>query len=135
MDEWYTANLVNGLGNLVARVMKMAETHLDAPIARPEVVDFPKEFTDALDAYNFQGAGDYIWSRVGMLDECIATEEPFKLVKVDKEKALGIIRELATEVYAIGRLLNPMMPETSCKIKDAVLANKKPENLFARLEA
>ena len=24
MDEWYTANLVNGLGNLVARVMKLA---------------------------------------------------------------------------------------------------------------
>lgn len=33
LDEWYTANSVNGLGNLVARVMKMAETHLEAPVA------------------------------------------------------------------------------------------------------
>ena len=31
MDEWYTANLVNGLGNLVARVMKLAETHETSP--------------------------------------------------------------------------------------------------------
>src|SRR3989344_4672838 len=28
LDEWYTADLVNGLGNLVARVMKMASQYL-----------------------------------------------------------------------------------------------------------
>ena len=135
LDEWYTANLVNGIGNLVARVMKMAETHLEEPIARPDALGFPIEYVDALAAYNTQAACDYIWGRVGALDERIATEEPFKLVKVDKEKAIGIIRELAAEVYAIGRLLNPVMPETCRSIKEAVLANKKPENLFARLEA
>jgi len=134
MDEWYTAGLVNGLGNLVARVMKMAETHLDVPIAHPEATEFPKEYTDALDTFNFQQACDYIWSRVGVLDERIAVEEPFKLVKVDKEKAQGIIRELVLEVYAIGRLLHPIMPETSRIIKVAVLANQKPDNLFNRLE-
>ncbi len=134
MDEYYTANLVNGLGNLVARVMKMAETHLGTPIERPEAMEFPKEYTDALAAYNFQGACDYVWSRVGALDERIAIEEPFKLVKVDQEKAKAIIKELVHELYQIGRLLNPIMPATSGSIKEAVLANKKPENLFARLE-
>lgn len=134
LDEWYTANLVNGLGNLVARVMKMAETHLDAPIARPDAVGFPSEYTDAIATYNLQAASDYIWSRVGALDERIAVEEPFKLVKVDKEKAQVIIRELVAEVYAIARLLHPIMPEANKVIKEAVLANKKPENLFARLE-
>ena len=29
MDEYYTANLVNGLGNLTARIMKLAETHFN----------------------------------------------------------------------------------------------------------
>jgi len=134
LDEWYTANLVNGLGNLVARVMKMAETHLDAPVDRPEATSFPEEYTTALDTFNFQQACDYIWSRVGALDERIATEEPFKLVKVDKEKALGIIRELVLELYAIGRLLHPIMPTTSQVIKDAVLSNQKPDNLFNRLD-
>jgi len=134
LDEWYTAGLVNGLGNLVARVMKMAETHLDAPIERPEPVEFPIEYTSALDTFNFQGACDYIWSRVNVLDERIAVEEPFKLVKVDRVKAQHIIRELVLEVYTIGRLLHPIMPETNVVIKNAVLQNKKPDNLFTRLQ-
>ncbi len=133
MDEWYTANLVNGLGNLVARVMKMAETHLDAPIERPEVAAFASEYTEAFANYNLQQVCDYVWSRVGVLDERIATEEPFKLVKTEPEKAKIIIRELVLEVYNIGRLLNPLMPETNRVIKEAVLANKKPDNLFNRL--
>jgi methionyl-tRNA synthetase len=135
LDEWYTANLVNGLGNLVARVMKMAETHLDESVKRPEPAPFAAEYTDALNSYNLQGACDYIWAKAGALDERIATEEPFKLVKVDKEKAQTIIRELALEVYNIGRLLHPILPETSRIIKESVLANKKPDNLFTRLEA
>jgi methionyl-tRNA synthetase len=134
LDEWYTANLVNGLGNLVARVMKMAETHLEAPIERPEAAAFAEAYTSAFATYNLQQVCDYVWSRVGVLDERIATEEPFKLVKVDKEKAVGIIRELVLEVYSIGRLLNPLMPEASKTIKEAVLANQKPENLFSRLD-
>lgn len=134
LDEWYTAGLVNGLGNLVARVMKMAETHLVGPVVRPEATEFPKEYTDALDTFNFQGACDYIWSRVGALDERIATEEPFKIIKTDPEKAQDIIRELVLEVYAIGRLLAPIMPDTNRIIKDAVLTNQKPDNLFKRLE-
>ncbi len=133
LDEWYTANLVNGLGNLVARVMKMAETHLEEPISRPEATAFAMEYTKAFSEYNVLQACDYVWSRVGMLDEKIATEEPFKLVKTEPEKAKTIIRELVLEVYAIGRLLNPLLPATSHIVKEAVLTNKKPDNLFARL--
>jgi methionyl-tRNA synthetase len=135
LDEWYTAGLVNGLGNLVARVMKMAETHLDEPIARPEPAEFPSEYAQALEAYNLQAAADYIWSRIGALDERITAEEPFKLVKIDRPKAQAIIQELAAEVYAVGRLLNSFMPATSEIIKTAVLENKKPDNLFKRLES
>jgi methionyl-tRNA synthetase len=134
LDEWYTANLVNGLGNLVARIMQMAETHLDAPIIRPEPTGFPKEYTDALDAYNVQSTCDYIWQKVGELDEKIAQTEPFKLVKTDRPAAQKIIIELVTELYTIGRLLYPIMPATNVIIKEAILINKKPENLFGRLE-
>ncbi len=135
MDEYYTANLVNGLGNLVARIMQMAETHLDEPILKPASADFPKEYSDALETYNFQGACDYIWKKVGELDEKIAVTEPFKLVKVDKPAARKIIIELVTELYTIARLLYPIMPETNVIIKEAILSNKKPENLFKRLES
>lgn len=134
MDEWYTANLVNGLGNLVARVMKMAETHLDTPIEKPAVADFDPAVVPALNDFNFQGACDLIWKKVGDLDEKIAATEPFKLVKTDKEAATEIIKELVEEVYIIGRLLLPIMPQANVLIKVAVLQNKKPDNLFPRLE-
>jgi methionyl-tRNA synthetase len=134
MDEYYTANLVNGLGNLVARVMKMAETHLDGPIEKPAVADFDPAVLLALDQYSFQGACDLIWKKVGDLDEKITTTEPFKLVKEDKEAGKQLIAELVNDVYIIGRLLFPIMPEANVKIKEAVLQNIKPDNLFPRLE-
>jgi methionyl-tRNA synthetase len=133
MDEWYTANLVNGLGNVVSRVMKMAETHLDSPVERPEVSTFEPAFVLALDTFNFQSACDFVWNKVGEIDEKIAETEPFKLVKTDKEAAVKIIKELAREVYVIGRMLSSIMPQANNLIKEAVLQNKKPENLFPRL--
>ena len=135
MDEYYTANLVNGLGNLTARIMKMAETHLDEPIEKPEVAGFDSEYLEALDAHNLQGACDFVWKKVQELDEKIAETEPFRLVKTDKEAAVEIIKELVFNLYIIGRMLNPIMPDANVTIKEAVLANKKPENLFNRLES
>ena len=131
--EAYTANLVNGLGNLVSRVMKLAETHLDSPIEKPESAELPKDFTQALESYEFNTAMDYIWSRIGESDARMTKEEPFKVVKTDVEEGKRIISELALEVYHIARLLAPVMPETSAKIKETVLANKKPETMFPRI--
>jgi methionyl-tRNA synthetase len=133
MDEWYTANLVNGLGNLVARVMKLAEQYLDTPIARPESGSFSDEYLQAINSFEFNQAMDLVWARIQAADERITKEEPFKTVKTDPETGKRVIAELALEVYHIGRLLNPFMPVTNVAIKDAVLANKKPENLFPRL--
>lgn len=133
LDEWYTANLVNGLGNLVARVMKLAEQYLETPVGRPEASPFPNEYWKMLDEFEFNHALDAVWLRLQAADERITEEEPFKLVKTDLEEGRRVIYELTTEVYWIARLLNPFMPATSELIKAAVLANKKPENLFPRL--
>ena len=130
MDEWYTANLVNGLGNVTARIMKMSETHLepeDFPLLDPATLDVP-------DMISFQPAMDHIWSLIQRLDERITETEPFKLIKTDEAAAKLIIGELRLELLHIGRLLLPSMPETSAIIRAAVRANKKPENLFSRLE-
>lgn len=133
MDEYYTANLVNGLGNLTARIMKMAETHLDGPIEKPAFGSFDEAYLSALNKYDFQGACDFVWKKVQELDEKITATEPFRLVKTDKEAGQKIIAELAHDLYLIGRMLFPIMPETNKIIKEAVLTNKKPENLFNRL--
>lgn len=131
MDEYYTANLVNGLGNLTARIMKMAESHLepeDFPLLDPETLDVP-------DMIAFQPAMDHIWALIQALDEKIAETEPFKLIKTNEAEAKIIIGELRADLLHIGRLLLPSMPETSTIIRAAVRANKKPENIFKRLDA
>jgi methionyl-tRNA synthetase len=131
--EVYNANLANGLGNLVARVMKLAEDNLDGG-TRPEATGFPGEYTEAFEKFEINKAADYIWQRIGALDERITREEPFKLIKINKEAGKRLILEMTQELYLIGRMLNPFMPGTNAKIKQAVIDNKKPENLFARKE-
>ena len=134
LDEWYNADLANGLGNVTARIMTLAETNLAQPIARPEPKGFPKEYTDALDTYQYNVALDYVWNQIQALDQKINHTEPFKLVKTEPEKGQALIKELATELYEVVRMLKPLMPETNKTIKETILANKKPENLFPRKE-
>ncbi len=131
IKELYNADLANGLGNLVSRIMQLAQTHL-AEGTRPEVAGFPEEYTHALENFEVQKAADFIWSKIQTLDQKITETEPFKLVKTDLEAGKKLIFELTQELYLIGRMLNPFMPETNKKIKEAIIANKKPENLFAR---
>lgn len=129
LDEWYNAGLVNGLGNLTARILKMSETHLGA---FEEAGEYHLTSED-MEEFNYQGAMDRIWGRIQVLDEKIALTEPFKLVKTEPEKAKQIIDELRTELMIIGKMLEPFMPETSHLIQEAVSTNKKPENLFPRI--
>lgn len=130
--EVYNANLANGLGNLVSRVMKMAETYLSGPVEIPENT-IPENFKTALDSYDIQKAANVVWDFITKLDENIQKTEPFKLIKIDRPKAEEIIRELVVGVYTVARMLNPVLPETMEKIKKAVKENKMPEKpLFPR---
>ncbi|HVU75316.1 MAG TPA: methionine--tRNA ligase [Candidatus Paceibacterota bacterium] len=130
--EAYNADLANGIGNLASRIMTLAQNNLPSPIERPAVADFPTAYTEAIDAFEFNRALEYVWERIQSLDQRINREEPFKLVKTDPEAGMRVIAELATELYLLVRMLNPFMPETNEKLKAAILANKKPENLFPR---
>ena len=129
----YNADLANGLGNLVARIMQLAQTHLSAPVEL-EYKPFPKEYTDAFERFEINKAADHVWGRIQALDQKITEMAPFKVVKEDEEKGRGIIIELVVELACIDQMLEPIMPQTSKKIIDAIMTNKKPENLFPRKE-
>ena len=65
--EAYNANLANGLGNLVSRVMKMAETNLTLPVTMPEK-SIPQEYFDLLEKFEIQKAVDMIWQKIAEAD-------------------------------------------------------------------
>jgi len=130
----YNANLANGIGNLTSRIMKMAETNLAGPVEIAEKT-VPQEFFDLLEKFEIQKAADLVWKKITSLDERIQETQPFKLVKTDKEAGVKIVTELVQELYTVGRMFNPILPETSKKIKELVKENKAPETpLFLRKE-
>lgn len=126
--EAYNANLVNGLGNLVSRVMRLAEDNLDESVDIKEKEDV-NELLNILDKFEISKATDYVWKKIGDLDLLIQEKKPWE--SKDKE----VITDMVTRLYSIARMLNPFMPETSEKIKEAIKSNKKPENLFPRIDA
>ena len=131
--EIYNANLANGLGNLAARIMQLAETNLPEPV-KVTWKPFPNEFAEKLDTFEFNQAFDYVFERIGALDKTITETEPFKVVKTEPERGRELITNLVHELAAIDLMLEPLLPQTSQKIIDAIMANKKPETLFPRKE-
>lgn len=129
--EAYNADLANGIGNLVSRIMKMAEDHLSHPVVCPEWKDEP-EFAD-LEDYNIQKTTDSIWEYIGHVDALIQLEEPFKKVKEDRERGVTLIIELIRKLDTVANLLLPILPHTAEQIKKLIKENKKPTvSLFPR---
>ncbi|TSC64465.1 MAG: methionyl-tRNA synthetase [Parcubacteria group bacterium Gr01-1014_91] len=135
LDEWYTANLANGLGNLVARVMKLAEEHLSNPIAiTKEDEKISEEFSKKIEEFKFNEAMDIVFAKISAADAYMNTNEPYKKIKTDADTACRDIEHLVRELYRVAIHLAVAMPSTSEMIKNAVRENKKPENLFPRLD-
>jgi methionyl-tRNA synthetase len=130
--EAYNAGLANGLGNLVSRIMKMAEDNKvlpsELPIPMPDTT-----FTNYMHNFNIQKAIELVWSWIGELDAKIQTEEPFKLVKTNPKKGKLMISGLVWSLGNIAEHLKPFLPETSQKIQKYIIENKMPEKpLFLR---
>lgn len=131
--EAYNAHLANGLGNLVSRVMKMAETNIEAVASAP--YPWPKEFSEALGRYDLKAATDVIWAKITELDMLIQKEEPFKKLKDEstKEQAMRLIERLVSGVAEIAALLEPILPSTAEIIQTCIRDNKVPAKpLFMR---
>jgi methionyl-tRNA synthetase len=130
----YNAKLANGLGNLTSRIMKMAETHLsDCPEIHEESIS--EEYFNLLNHYEIGKAVHGIWAEITALDTLIQDKQPFKLVKTDLEAGKAVIGELVVRLYTVARMLKPILPETSEKIKALIKINKSPEQpLFLRKE-
>lgn len=128
----YNTDLANGIGNLTSRIMKMATTHLKSAVKIPENT-IPETYKKLFEQFDMQGASQIVWDEIKNIDTRIQQTEPFKLVKTDKEKAIEIIKSLVIDLYTVARMLTPILPETSARIKECVKEHKMPEKaLFPR---
>lgn len=131
--EAYNAHLANGLGNLVSRVMKMAESNsvtLD-PKAAPEL-DIKKHEV-LYNSFELNKVCDDIWSRIQDVDKYIQENQPFKTIKVDEIKGKQQISFCLSSIWHIAVALEPILPETSRLIHQGIKSGKMPEKpLFMR---
>ena len=123
--ELYTAHLVNGLGNLTARILTLSGQYCESPSETPTVY-LERELGTEFDEYRFDHAMDKIWDKIGELDTFITETEPFKIVKNDLEQGKHLISSSVKNLAEIAKLLAPFMPSTSSTILQHILENKKP---------
>ncbi|MEW5907974.1 MAG: methionine--tRNA ligase [Patescibacteria group bacterium] len=133
-QDAYNANLANGLGNLVNRIMKMSEQNVKHSVLNILRLGTDVEYRKLMDNFELSKALDLVWVKISELDLRIQATQPFKLIKTDKNKAEKIIRDLIFNLAEIAFLLKPFLPETSDKILKAIELNKMPPPLFLRKE-
>lgn len=135
MIEKYNADLANGIGNLVSRVVKLSESsnisfnNFGYKIS-PEIIN------------RMSGAGfydelkmttDMIMAKVRQDDKLIEDTKPWELVKSNKEKFEEVIKKIFLDLRIIEEELKYLMPDTAKKIRKALEA-KKTDILFPRIK-
>lgn len=135
LEERYNAELANGLGNLVARVLTMCEKYFDSKVP-PKISGTAaptwSSYEMALENLKFNQALQDIWDLISFCDELINREAPWQLVKVDKERLERVIYTLLETIRHIAWLIAPFMPITSDMIFEQLglpLKKEKTKNL------
>jgi len=135
-EESYNAGLANGLGNLVARVIKLVEifNFQFSNFKKPPSSNFQtiinktlKKYKKALDNFKFNEALITIWELVGFCDRYIEKEKPWET------KNQKVIYNLLFTLENISQMLKPLLPETSEKILKQIKI-KKSNPLFLRIK-
>ena len=136
-ESRYNADLASGLGNLVARVIKLSEIS-NFKTAIPKKIPDPKfqavlnlassETKRNLEEFKFNSALISIWSLMGVCDKYIENEKPWE--KSNKQRI--VVGTLLVALNEIAKLLELFLPETSEKIFKQ-LKTKKSKPLFPRI--
>ena len=134
-EERYNADLANGLGNFVSRVLTLAE--------KSDVKSLPKNFETAIKEtekniekfigkFNLNEALAAIWQLIVLGDKYVDDKKPW-ILSADSAEFKETIGSLLFLISEISRLSWPFFPETSEKIFK-LIENKKSGTLFPRLQ-
>lgn len=128
MDALYNAELANGLGNLVSRVIKLSEQLTSLP----NVADIQGDKWIAPEQAMLFDVLISIMSRVRVANKYMDETKPWILVKEDRAAFEGVIQNLFEQIAVIADELQPFMPDTAAKIQTA-LKTGEVTPLFQRL--
>ncbi len=120
LEERYNGDLANELGNLVHRVITMAEKYFDSKV--PAKADgflagaWPA-YQSAMEEVRLYDALEIAWSLVRQSNQFIDEKRPWELAKLKEDKMLSdSIYVLLETLRHIAWMLLPLMPDTAEKI-------------------
>ncbi len=137
-EERYNSDLASGLGNLVARVIRMVtkSKSVDARYQQTKgnrlfislIKKTQNKYKKFVENFKFNEALISIWDLISFCDKYIERERPWE----EKENQKEVIGNLLFSLSEIAKLLQPFLPATSEKISKQ-LKIKKKESLFPRI--
>ncbi len=134
LKDVYNGELANGLGNLVSRVAKLAETSgFEFPVNKNDQIYRPAQ-KEAVEEYRFDQALANIWNvDISAVDIHINQETPWTRKGSDLQK---ILQEEINNIRIIAKRLEPFLPETAEKIEEQFKGPKIKAGapLFPRLD-
>ena len=127
-DERYTADLADGLGNLVSRSLAMLAKYRDGTVPPGGATSLDAAGGDALASYgramdglDLRGGAEAAWGLVGTANLYIQQTAPWKLAKEGREPELdAALASLARALYRLGVLAAPFMPAKAQAIWEAL---------------
>lgn len=134
LEERYTSDLANGLGNLVSRTSNLLEkNNILVNLKQNSDKQLLKIFDKEMAECNFNEALGKIWSKLKESDEFLSTKAPWKME--DKKEIKRVLEVVAQNIYNVALLLRPFMPVTAEKVVEQFSQKniKKGEILFPRL--
>ncbi|MBI2439331.1 MAG: methionine--tRNA ligase [Candidatus Moranbacteria bacterium] len=133
LTEKYNADLANGLGNLISRVLKLSEKmEKRKEKSKAEERVFPEALRKIIEEYRFADGLGWVMEQARAANKYIDETKPWELVKTDEEKFNRVMTKLLSDLSALSFSLEPFLPETSKKITHA-LQDGKIEPLFQRI--
>ncbi len=132
----YSAELANGLGNLVNRSLSMLKRYRNGivPKASGELADETGKTIAAtrqlLETNRLQGALQTIWSLVTRANQYVDHTAPFKLAKDPSHSARldEVLYNLVETCRILAILLWPFLPGTAAKIYEQLGLSGRPDN-------
>jgi len=146
-EQRYNADLANGIGNLVARVLHLALeiSIVDKQIFHPQKITrddlklvaerIKNNLDKSLDNFEFNETVIYIWDLISYCDKYLEEKHPWNASPNEWEKDIeskGVVRDLVFLINEIAKLLRPFLPETAEKIFEQ-LKGEKIAPLFPRI--
>lgn len=115
LDEIYSSDLANELGNLVMRITTLAEKDR-LSINNLAIQQFSNEINNKFNNFQFNILLEEIWKRIKILNKQTDDFAPWK--KTPEERKEFLTKSL-NEINQIGFELQPFLPETAEKILKA----------------